>query len=102
MFNRLENSIYGPICANEWTEEWSDEVCAGMNYLGGKVSFNSTLQASQFFVLNATLRPDDVSHVQEARSYEGNEECSEAINFQCRDFGMYPFRASYIMCWIFQ
>ena len=85
----MDNNVYGSICADGWTQDWSDEVCVSMNYQGqvSESEFNTTLQDSEYFLLNSTLTPDDVSHVQAARSNFEGEPCDIAVNFECQSFG---------------
>ena len=85
---RMENNVYGPICADGWTQDWSDEVCVSMNYLGqvSNSEFNTSVQGSEYFVLNSTLTPNEISHVQEARS-NFVDSCDAAVNFECQSFG---------------
>ena len=91
----MDTNVYGPICSDGWSLDWSDEVCAQMNYLGQvpESEFNRTLQESDYFLLNNSLTTDDVSHVQEARS-NYQQTCDQAINFQCQSYGKYEL-ASY-------
>ena len=92
---RMDTNVYGPICSDGWSLDWSDEVCAQMNYLGQvpESEFNRTLQESDYFLLNNSLTTDDVSHVQEARS-NYQQSCDQAVNFQCQSYGKYQL-ASY-------
>jgi len=82
----------GPICGQDWSQEWSEEVCAGMNFLGVENSWNSSLVASEYFLLNGSLTVDDVSHVQEARSNYIQPCGTDAISFQCQSYscGKWP------------
>ena len=84
----MENNVYGPICADGWTQDWSDEVCVSMNYLGqvSNSEFNTSAKSSEYFVLNSTLTPNEISHVQEARS-SFVDSCDTAVNFECKSFG---------------
>lgn len=84
---RMDTNVYGPICSDGWSLDWSDEVCAQMNYLGQvpESEFNRTLQESDYFLLNNSLTTDDVSHVQEARS-NYQQSCDQAVNFQCQSY----------------
>ena len=84
----MENNVYGPICADGWTQDWSDEVCVSMNYLGqvSNSEFNTSAQVSEYFVLNSTLTPNEISHVQEARS-NFVDSCDTAVDFECQSFG---------------
>ena len=86
---RMDNNVYGSICANGWTHDWSDEVCVSMNYQGqvSESEFNTTMQDSEYFLLNSTLTPNEVSHVQAARSNFEDEPCDAAVNFECQSFG---------------
>jgi hypothetical protein len=80
--------VYGPVCANGWTHDWSAATCLQMNFVGVEDSFNTTLDSNDFFSLNSSLITDAVDLVQEAKSnYE--EPCSESINLQCVDFSKY-------------
>ena len=83
---RLDRDVYGPICGQDWSQEWSEEVCAGMNFLGVENSWNSSLVASEYFLLNGSLTVDDVSHVQEARSNYIQPCGTDAISFQCQSY----------------
>jgi len=85
---RMDNNVYGSICADGWTQDWSDEVCVSMNYQGqvSESEFNTTLQDSEYFLLNSTLTPNEVSHVQAARSNFEDEPCDAAVNFECQSF----------------
>ena len=84
----MDNNVYGSICADGWTQDWSDEVCVSMNYQGqvSESEFNTTLQDSEYFLLNSTLTPNEVSHVQAARSNFEDEPCDAAINFEYQSF----------------
>lgn len=84
--SRLDRDVYGPICGQDWSEEWSEEVCAQMNFLGVDSSWNSSLVASEYFLLNGSLTVDDVSHVQEARSNYIQPCGTDAISFQCQSY----------------
>ena len=85
---RLSNAVYGPICADHWSEEWSDETCQQMNYL--EVDYdtiqNTTMDSTEYFVVNDTLTVEDIYSVQEARSND-DQSCFSAVNFNCRSFG---------------
>lgn len=83
---RLDRDVYGPICGQDWSQDWSEEVCAGMNFLGVETSWNSSLVASEYFLLNGSLTVDDVSHVQEARSNYIQPCGTDAISFQCQSY----------------
>ena len=61
-------------------------MCAGMNFLGVETSWNSSLVASEYFLLNGSLTVDDVSHVQEARSNYIQPCGTDAISFQCQSY----------------
>ena len=84
----MDNNVYGSICADGWTQDWSDEVCVSMNYQGrlNNSEFNTYLQDSEYFLLNSTLTPNEVSHVQAAKSNYA-EPCDAAVNFECESFG---------------
>jgi hypothetical protein len=90
-FFRMDNNVYGSICADGWTQDWSDEVCVSMNYQGqvSESEFNTTLQDSEYFLLNSTLTPNEVSHVQAARSNFEDEPGDAAVNFECQSFGKF-------------
>ena len=74
------------MCGQDWSESWSNEVCEQMNYLGVENAWNSTLEASEYFLLNGSLTVDDVSHVQEARSNYIQPCSTDAISFQCQSY----------------
>ena len=57
-----------------------------MNFLGVETSWNSSLVASEYFLLNGSLTVDDVSHVQEARSNYIQPCGTDAISFQCQSY----------------
>ena len=88
VFYRLSNVDYGPVCANNWSEEWSQETCQQMNKVG--VNQNSIIQkpmeSDQYFSINATLSIDNIYSVQEARS-NYDESCENSIGFDCESFG---------------
>ena len=78
------------MCADNWSDEWSQETCQQMNFLG--VNENSVIQkpmeSDQYFSINATLSVDDIYTVQDARS-NYDESCENAIDFECESFGKY-------------
>ena len=78
------------MCADNWSDEWSQETCQQMNFLG--VNENSVIQkpmeSDQYFSINATLSVDDIYTVQDARS-NYDESCENAIDFECESFGTY-------------
>jgi len=84
---RLSNVEYGPVCADNWSDEWSQETCQQMNFLG--VNENSVIQkpmdSDQYFSINTTLSVDDIYTVQDARS-NYDESCENAIDFECESF----------------
>ena len=78
------------MCADNWSDEWSQETCQQMNFLG--VNENSVIQkpmeSDQYFSINATLSVDDIYTVQDARS-NYDESCENSIDFECESFGKY-------------
>ena len=78
------------MCADNWSDEWSQETCQQMNFLG--VNENSVIQkpmeSDQYFSINATLSVDDIYTVQDARS-NYDESCENSIDFECESFGTY-------------
>ena len=89
MFYRLSNVDYGPVCANNWSEEWSQETCQQMNFVG--VNENSIIQkpleSDRYFSINDTLSIDDIYSVQEGRSNIIDESCENSVDFDCESFG---------------
>ena len=59
-----------------------------MNYL--EVDYdtiqNTTMDSTEYFVVNDTLTVEDIYSVQEARSND-DQSCFSAVNFNCRSFG---------------